>query len=88
MSDLDNCDFEHSTLSGEFTRDGVTVEVEIYRTAGSEELWRLEVVSISGGCTRWHQRFATEQEAFEAFIAMADADGIASFTQPVSQPRH
>ncbi len=87
-SDFDDCDFDHSPLSGEFTRDGVTVEVEIYRTVGSQEPWRLEVVSISGGCTWWHQRFATEQEAFEAFMAVADADGIASFDQPVSQPRH
>ena len=86
--DFDDCEFDHSPLSGEFTRDGVTVEVEIYRTLGSQEPWRLEVVSISGGCTRWHQRFATEQEAFKAFMAVADADGIVSFTQPVSQPRH
>ncbi len=86
--DFDDCDFDHSPLSGEFTRDGVMVEVEIYRRAGSDEPWRLEVVSISGGCTRWHQRFATDQEAFEAFVAMADADGIASFDQPVRQPRH
>ena len=85
--DFDDCEFDHSPLSGEFTRDGVTVEVD-YRTLGSQEPWRLEVVSISGGCTRWHQRFATEQEAFKAFMAVADADGIVSFTQPVSQPRH
>jgi hypothetical protein len=86
--DFDDCEFDHSPLSGEFTRDGITVEVEIYRTVGSQEPWRLEVVSISGGCTRWLQRFATEQEAFEAFMAVVGTDGIASFAQPVDKPRH
>lgn len=75
----DDREFEHSPLSGEFTRGDITVDVEIYRTADTQDLWELEVVSLSGGCTRWQKRFATEREAYEAFMTMVEAGGIASF---------
>jgi hypothetical protein len=38
----DERDLEHSPLPGPFTRDGVTVEVETYRYAGTQDPWRLE----------------------------------------------
>lgn len=38
---------EHSELAGEFTDDGVTVLVDIFRTAGSNEDWTMEVVTQS-----------------------------------------
>jgi hypothetical protein len=79
MLDLDSYDLEHSSLSGPFTRDGVTVEIEIFRIAGTQDLWQLEVIDPNGRPTAWHQQFTTEQEAFEAFAAMMEADGIASF---------
>ncbi|WP_267424322.1 hypothetical protein [Methylobacterium sp. GC_Met_2] len=84
----DDCEFEHSGLSGYFSRDGIRVEVEIYRTAGTQELWRLEVVDQNGGCTRWHERFATELDAFEAFAAVIEADGIASFAASSNSTIH
>jgi len=84
----DDREFEHSPLSGEFTRDDITVDVEIYRTAGTQDPWELEAVSLSGGCTRWHERFSTEQEAYQAFITMVEADGIASFAGTKPQLRH
>ena len=84
----DDCDFEHSPLSGEFTCGDITVDVEIYRTAGTRDGWRMEVVSISGGCTRWHERFDTEQDAYRAFLAMVEADGLASFGGAKPKLRH
>jgi hypothetical protein len=73
-------EFEHSPLSGPFSRDGDTVEVEIYRRAGSQEPWRMEVVSLTGGCTKWPVRFSTEKAAFGAFEALVAEHGLAIFT--------
>jgi hypothetical protein len=60
----DDRDFEHSPLSGSFSRDGETVDVEIYRYAGTQDPWQLVVIDLSsGGCTAWKEAFATDQEA-------------------------
>ena len=77
MSEED-CEFEHSPLSGPVMRDGETVEVEIYRVPGTPECWLMEVVHLSG-CTRWDTTFATDAAARAAFDAMVDAAGIAAF---------
>jgi len=37
-------ELEHSPLSGLFTREGITVEVQIYRFAGTSDAWGF------GGC--------------------------------------
>lgn len=86
MDDEDR-DFEHSPLSGPFTRDGETVEVEIYRFPGIPECWRLEVVHLSG-CIRWDTTFATDADAHAAFVAMVQAVGIASFVGDRPKARH
>jgi hypothetical protein len=82
-------DFEHSPRSGSFSQDGVTVDVEIYRYAGTQDPWQLVVIDLSsGGCTAWKETFATDQEAYEAFTAMVKADGMASFTGVVPPVQH
>jgi hypothetical protein len=82
-------DFEHSPLSGSFSRDGETVDVEIYRYAGTQDPWQLVVIDLSSGrCTAWQQTFATDQEAFEAFTAMVEAEGMATFTGVVPPVQH
>jgi hypothetical protein len=86
--DDEDCDFEHSPLSGSFTRDGVEVDVEIYRRFGTLDPWRLEVVHISGGATRWQKTFATDGEAYKAFAEMVEAGGIASFASRAPKIRH
>ncbi|GJE62516.1 hypothetical protein [Methylobacterium trifolii] len=70
--DDEDCDFEHSPLSGWFTRNGVTFEVEIYRRAGTQDPWRLEIVYQSFGCIAWTERFATDQEAYRAVSEAVD----------------
>ncbi|MCJ2115485.1 hypothetical protein MKK65_02540 [Methylobacterium sp. J-001] len=72
-------EFEHSPLSGSFTRDGETVDVEIYRFAGTQDPWQLAVVHMSSGSTEWLTLFATEQEAYRAFADAVERDDIASF---------
>ncbi|GAN50482.1 hypothetical protein ACXR8U_08300 [Methylobacterium radiotolerans] len=71
-------DFEHSPLSGLFTRDGHEVEVEIYRLAGTQDRWRMEVVHLSG-CSRWQDTFASDADAHAAFLAAVEAAGIGPF---------
>ncbi len=81
-------DFEHSSLSGPVSHDGETIDLEIYRRAGSQAPWRMEVVHIGGGCTRWSVEFATDQEAVRAFRALVAKHGLAIFTSRSSDPPH
>jgi uncharacterized protein len=67
-----------STLSKPITRDGITVEVQIYR-GKDEEGWLLEVVDHLGGSTIWDDRFPTDVEAYQAAMATIEAAGIGSF---------
>ncbi|MGU3329583.1 hypothetical protein ACLBXB_21900 [Methylobacterium mesophilicum] len=87
MDDEDR-DFEHSALSGSFTHDGETVDVEIYRFAGTQDPWQLAVVHMSSGSTEWQERFATEQDAYRAFAETVERDGIASFGAAISRVAH
>ena len=88
MDDEDR-DFEHSPLSGSFTRNGESVDVEIFRYAGTKDPWHLAVIGLSSsGCTAWNETFATDQEAYEAFTAMVELDGMALFTGVVPPMRH
>lgn len=84
----DDCDFDHSTLSGRFTRNGITVDVEIYRVAGTNDPWRLEIVHEYGACTRWYTLFDTEQEAYQAFLAVVEAEDISFFNSGEPRTRH
>ncbi len=73
-----NSKLEHSELAGEFSEDGVTVLVDIFRTAGSNEDWTMEVVTQDEDLIRWDEPFATDREAFDEFLATVARDGIRS----------
>ena len=85
---MENQEFEHSALSGPVSHGGETVDVEIYRRAGSQTPWRMDIVHMRGGCTRWAQRFATERDAYEAFQALVVEHGRTIFSGRSSAPRH
>jgi hypothetical protein len=70
---------EHSEFSGEFEDDGITVLVDIYRPAGTQGDWQLEVISQTEDVTTWDEPFATDKDAWEEFLATAERDGLASF---------
>jgi hypothetical protein len=72
---------EHSEFSGEFEDDGVTVLVDIFRTAGTQGDWTMEVISQTEVVTTWEEPFATDQEAWEEFLATAERDGLKSFLE-------
>jgi hypothetical protein len=83
----DDPEIERSALSGTVTRDGVSVQVEIYRLAGSTEGWSLEVVDEEDASTVWDDLFATDQEAYAEFYRTLELEGIRSFAErPSGRP--
>lgn len=81
---LPDRELEFSPLSGRVTRDGVTVQVHIYRFAGTDEGWTLEVVDHEDGSTVWEGTFDTDVEAYDAFERCIREDGIRTFTENIS----
>ena len=56
-----------SRHSGTFTKDGVTVEVCIYRLTNTQ--WTLEVVDREGTSTVWDDEFVSDDEAHAEFLS-------------------
>ena len=69
-----------SGLSGKVAKDGLTVEVEIYRLEG-EPTWTLEVVDHEGSSTVWEEQFGSDDDALAAFRAVLADEGIGAFTE-------
>jgi len=67
-----------SPLSQTITRDGYTLQVDIYRLE-EETDWLLEVVNEEGTSHVWDDRFATDQAALDAVHEAIDEEGIAAF---------
>lgn len=67
-----------SGLSGPFTRDGETVEVQIYRIETAPQ-WVLEVINKNGTSIVWEDHFETAEDAKAAFDATIDSEGIGAF---------
>ncbi|TXM65792.1 hypothetical protein [Methylobacterium sp. WL120] len=75
---------EASPLSRSVTRDGITVDVRIYRFAGINDAWTLEVIDSMSGQTVWDKAYADDQVAFDTFEDALDEHGMRSFVeQPV-----
>lgn len=74
---MDEDDLIHSEHCQSFTRDGQTVQVEIYSSGDND--WILEVVDERGTSTVWDEPFASDDEAFEAFQRALREEGIDAF---------
>jgi uncharacterized protein len=66
-----------SPLSQSFEKDGISLQVEIYRSQESD--WMLEVVNPSNTSIVWDGTFISDQLALEEFHRTVRADGIQSF---------
>ncbi len=75
MTELDQYP-RHSPLCQSVTRDGKTVQVEIYDDG--EGGWLLEVVDDYGNSTIWDDPFAADQEALDEVLKTINEDGIDS----------
>lgn len=79
MIDRD-CNFVISALSGDFTADGVSVEVNIIRFQDDGE-WTLEVVSSCGSSIVWEGPFESEEQAHAAFLRIVTEEGMKAFIE-------
>lgn len=77
MSDRDP-NIVQSGLSRTVTREGVTLDVSIYRLEHDAQ-WTLEVVNDVGTSTVWDAPFDTDAEALEAFEVTLNDEGIEAF---------
>lgn len=67
-----------SGLSGDFTKDGVTVEVHIIRLEDGKD-WSLEVVNSSGTSTVWDDQFESDEQAYAEFQRTVAEEGMKAF---------
>ncbi|MEH6717125.1 hypothetical protein [Parasphingorhabdus flavimaris] len=67
-----------SSLSGSQSKDGVSVEVNIFRLE-NEDQWTLEVVNEKGTSIVWDDQFADDDAAFKSFEQVVADDGMATF---------
>ena len=71
MPDPKLIDSKHNGL---FTKDGITVEVCIYRLEDSK--WTLEVVDENNTSIVWQGEFDTDGEAFAEFLRSVETEGL------------
>jgi hypothetical protein len=79
-------ELEHSPLSSDVSRDGMTVKIYIYRGKDKGQGWSLEIVAEDGTSTVWDDLFGSDEEAFDEALIAIKKDGIASFLNVPSTP--
>ena len=67
-----------SPLSRTVTRDGITVDVQIYRLERDPH-WALEVINEAGTSSVWDDLFDTDEKAYAAFQRVVEAEGMEVF---------
>ena len=77
MQNYDEKDLIDSALNQNYTKDGKSVEIHIYRMPNTS--WILEVVDSYGNSTVFEDEFATDSEALSCVIDEIERDGIESF---------
>lgn len=68
-----------------FTRDGVTVEVHIYRLEHDEK-WTLEVVDGENNSIVWDGEFDTDGDAHAEFIRTVETEGMDGILRDPARP--
>jgi hypothetical protein len=76
----DEHDLIYSPLQQNYTTDGKTVEVYIYKLPDTG--WTLEVVDQYNNSTVWDGEFNTDQEAFDLFLDELKEEGIDAMIGP------
>ena len=80
-------EIENSRLSRRISKDGMTVEVHIFR-GEDDPGWILQVVDQEGGSTVWDDLFPTEEEALAEALNTIETEGIACFVRAPSSYLH
>ena len=84
----DDYEIQMSPLCRKETRDGVTVDILIYRSKDNEDEWILEIVDEEAASTVWDDLFATDRAALEEAMRTIEKEGIASFLRPPDSNLH
>jgi len=63
-----------------FTKDGITVDLQIYRLEHSVD-WSLEVVNEAGTSTVWDDPFTSDDEAYAEFVRTVNEEGMGAFAE-------
>ena len=72
----DEINLIYSKYCQSVTRNGKTVQVEIYSSGKND--WILEVVDEDNNSTVWDDEFKTDAEAFQEFERTLEEEGIES----------
>jgi hypothetical protein len=62
-----------------FVRDGVAVDLQIYRLEDTD--WSLEVVNSANTSIVWDDLFKTDDEAFAEFMRTVNEEGMIAFAE-------
>jgi len=73
----DDIEIIMSPFCQSFEKDGISLQVEIYRSLESD--WTLEVVNPSNTSIVWDDAFISDKAALEEFHRTVQAEGIQSF---------
>lgn len=76
-----------SPLSRKITRDGMTIDVQIYR-GENDPVWVLEVIDQEGASTVWEDTFQTEQDALNEVFQTIASEGIGCFLRDPIEKLH
>jgi hypothetical protein len=87
MSDA-NIEIESSPLCRKMERDGIKIEILIYRIEGTNEGWSLEVVDEEGTSIVWDDLFDTDQAALDEFCRAIEEEGISAILRPTDDELH
>lgn len=71
-------DIIFSQLCTKFSKDGLVVEVSIFRVE-TEDTWHLEVINERNTSTVWDNPFETEDAAWAEFLATVEQEGMGAF---------
>jgi hypothetical protein len=85
----DDPEIIYSPLCRKFTKDGVSVEVNIF-TIENGEGWSLEVVNSANTSTVWDDLFETDTQAYSEFEQTVADEGMVVFQEiePVNTSIH
>lgn len=74
-----------SPLNGRYTRDGITVDVNICRLENETE-WTLEIVDADWNSIVWDDKFPTYQDAYKAFLSDVEREGLVNVMAGMEPP--
>lgn len=69
-----------SPLSCQYTEDGITIDVQIYKLEDGEG-WTLELVDEENSSTVWEELFPTDEAAWQEFETGVTEIGLAALLQ-------